>query len=226
MKEEFWLERWTSDRLGWHQEEYNAWLTKYWPRLDLNGSGAVFVPLCGKSLDMHWLRAQGHPVRGVEFVTAAIEDFFAEASLDYDYVEDFFGGVPCYSHGDADNPNYRIYRSDFFELSTPHLYRVVGTFDRGALVALPPGIREIYADHLQRIIPDHSEILLLTLEYDQQLVEGPPFCVTEEEVNALFAERCSVERLEEVETDRIPSHFPEHDISSATEGVYRIVKNE
>src|SRR3569623_953180 len=41
----------------------------------------IFIPLCGKSKDMLWLRAQGHAVIGVEVVARAVEAFFAENAL-------------------------------------------------------------------------------------------------------------------------------------------------
>ena len=225
MKEEFWQERWANNQLGWHQDQHNARLLKFWPQLELEAGGVAFVPLCGKSLDMHWLRAQGHRVYGVELAQTAVEAFWAEAGLQADYVEDF-GGIACYNLGDADSPDMRIYCGDFFELSAPHLYGTVGTFDRGALVALPPEMRAMYADHIQRIIPERSEILLLTLEYDQDKVSGPPHSVEAAEVEALYGERCAIECLHREETGFVPPHFREHGIDHAAEAVYRIRKEE
>lgn len=49
--------------------------------LDLAQGSRVFVPLCGKSLDMIWLAQQGHEVIGVELSPVAVEDFFRENGL-------------------------------------------------------------------------------------------------------------------------------------------------
>ena len=39
------------------------------------------MPLCGKSLDLLWLAAQGHRVLGVEISPLAVDAFFAEQDL-------------------------------------------------------------------------------------------------------------------------------------------------
>lgn len=41
----------------------------------------MFVPLCGKSRDMGWLRAQGFTVVGAELSRLAVEQFFGELGL-------------------------------------------------------------------------------------------------------------------------------------------------
>ncbi|HEX7235121.1 MAG TPA: thiopurine S-methyltransferase, partial [Nitrosospira sp.] len=66
MNADYWLERWKREETAFHQEEVNPYLRQYWRELHLAPDSAVFVPLCGKSSDMAWLREQGHPVRGVE----------------------------------------------------------------------------------------------------------------------------------------------------------------
>ena len=71
-------------------------------------------------------------------------------------------------------------------------------------MALGPGSRESYVDHMLRVLPEQAQILLGTLEYDQHLVSGPPFCVLPEEVNDLYESRCSVEPLESALTDKVP----------------------
>ena len=39
------------------------------------------MPLCGKSLDLLWLRDQGHLVIGVELSATAFEDFCLENGI-------------------------------------------------------------------------------------------------------------------------------------------------
>jgi len=46
-------------------------LCQYWQELNLAHDSVVFVPLCGKSRDMLWLREQGHQVLGVELSAIA-----------------------------------------------------------------------------------------------------------------------------------------------------------
>jgi thiopurine S-methyltransferase len=219
----FWLERWEHDQTGWHQATYNPSLQRHWPALELRAGGHAFVPLCGKSLDMHWLRGQGHPVYGVELSRRAIEAFFAEANLPCDHIAQF-GGVSSWSHGAPAAPEYRLYGGDFFELSVQHLRGVVGTWDRGALVALPPTQRAQYADHLQRIVGEGSVVLLVALEYDQALAAGPPFSVSASEVQALYGERCRVQRLDAFASIDLPPRFREAGVTEVVETVYRLDK--
>ncbi len=218
MKSEFWLERWRTGQIGWHQAEVNPLLVKHWPQLELPEDCPVFVPLCGKTLDMIWLRERGHPVYGVEIAEAAVRGFFDENSIRFEVAENR-EGLPRFS-----GRGYRIYCGDYLEISAPQIGATQGTYDRGALIALPPDKRPIYADHIQRVIPDGGETLLITLDYDQARVPGPPYSVPEEEVQALYGQRCRVTRLDYFETDLVPPHFQAAGLASVMEGIYRITK--
>ena len=52
MDPDFWHERWQKKETGFHQPAVNDLLQLYWPRLGLEAGSEVFVPLCGRSLDM------------------------------------------------------------------------------------------------------------------------------------------------------------------------------
>mgnify|MGYP000992455332 CR=1 FL=1 len=60
----FWLERWRNGQIGFHNSEVNGMLLRH--HAQLGAAARVLVPLCGKSLDMGWLAAQGHEVVGIE----------------------------------------------------------------------------------------------------------------------------------------------------------------
>ena len=53
---------------------------------------SVFVPLCGKTLDMVWLCQQGHTVVGCELSEIAALDFFKENSIPYETRESSMNG--------------------------------------------------------------------------------------------------------------------------------------
>ena len=188
MEARFWKERWEQDQLGWQQTEFNAELVREWPGLGVDASAAVFIPLCGKSLDMHWLRERGHPIVGCELSPVACRDFFTEAAIPVTPEPD--GARVLYKAGD-----YRLICGDFFNLTLGDLEGVGGVFDRAALIALPPEMRARYAEHMTRILPATVEILLLTLEYDQSVVSGPPHSVPTDEVEALFGRDFALRRL-------------------------------
>ncbi len=219
MKPRFWLERWQKNQIGFHQAEHNKLLLEFWPSLELEPGASVFVPLCGKSLDMRWLEQAGHYVFGVEIVQMAVETYFSEGgeSPETGVVDRFtrYRGDRC-----------TIYQGDFFDLTAPLLEGVSGLFDRGALVALPPDMRFRYVDHLLRIVPTGTRQLLLTFEYDQNLVAGPPHCVLPEEVEQLYGHRCEVELLDSIVTSLLPPHFAQQGVKQAVESVFLITKED
>jgi thiopurine S-methyltransferase len=217
MELKFWRDRWHSNQIGFHQAEFNPWLVKYWERLQLPDASGVFVPMCGKSWDMRWLVTQGHLVHGIELIELAIEAYFEESDEPYQR-------VVSDSRVSFQGSNTDIVCGDFFELIATDLADISAVFDRGALVALPANLRARYVDHMLRVIPDQTQILLVTLEYDQNLVAGPPFSVLPEEVTVHFEERCSIQPLESKATDILPPKFSAQGVARAVEAVYRIVK--
>lgn len=175
MKKEYWFDRWQREEIGFHQSTVNPYLREYWHKLALTRNSMVFVPLCGKSRDMLWLRAQGHDVLGVELSSLAARAFFTES-----------GHIPQYTvghtfeHLEADN--IHILCGDFFDLRGDDLAKITAVYDRAALIALPPEIRKQYVHHLLNILPPMAQILLITLDYPVSEMAGPPFAVTIDEV--------------------------------------------
>jgi thiopurine S-methyltransferase len=188
LKSEFWHERWEEGQLGFHQTQVNAQLAEYWERLELPPDVEVFVPLCGKSLDMVWLRERGHPVIGVEISPIGIRDFF-RALHATPRVESV--GVLERSKGEG----YTLYGGDLFDLSAEDLIGVRGCYDRGSLVALPEATRKRYAEHLIRILPEQISILLISLEYDESKMSAPPHSVSPDEIESLFGADFEIETL-------------------------------
>jgi thiopurine S-methyltransferase len=217
MQREFWLDRWRNQEIGFHQPEVNPWLKSWWPRLALPQGCGVFVPLCGKSLDMGWLADQGHRVLGVELAESAVRSFYEDAQRPYRVERQRH--LQLYA-GDG----VSIYCGDFMHLTALQVRGVAGVYDRAALIALPPKMRQHYADHLQRIVADGCRMLLLTLEYDQERVAGPPHSVPEDEVRALYGARCKVERLAAERTSALPPKFREGGVEEALEVAYLLTK--
>ncbi len=177
MQPDFWHERWQQNQIGFHQDEVHPMLRRFWPT---SGKGkSVFVPLCGKSLDMWWLRQKGHPVVGVELSPLAAQDFFAEA--DVTPARSAAGPLECWQASDI-----KLYCGDFFALQPQHVADCSMIYDRAALIALPPEMRRDYVAHLHRLFPQGARMLLVTLEYPQAEMDGPPFSVSEAEVRALY----------------------------------------
>lgn len=180
MEGDFWLERWREGQTFFHQQRVTPLLQKFWPALNLPAGSRVLVPLCGKSLDMLWLAQQGHRVLGIELSPLAVEQFFEENQLQATTHNSALG--QHYVSG-----NIEIVCGDIFNLDAATLAACVGVYDRAALVALPTDMRARYVQHVYSQLAGNYQGLLLTLEYDQDLMDGPPFAVHEAEVQSLFS---------------------------------------
>jgi len=192
MEHAFWHARWEEGRIGFHQDDTNSLLLQHWTALACGADQQVFVPLCGKSGDMLWLREQGHPVLGVELNEGACGAFFAEndavpeSSVSGAYQRYLCDGI-------------ELLCGDVFELDAERLAQVGGVYDRAALVALPPEMRKRYAQMLIELLPKGVAILLVSMEFEGD--QGPPFAVSEDEVRSLFESRFQVQRLTEAQDD-------------------------
>jgi len=213
VESEFWHGRWESQQIGFHQARVNPWLERHWQVLDAEPGARVFVPLCGKSLDMRYLESLGHQVVGVELSPIAVRSYFVEASVTFALEEG--GPLARYAGGRA-----TLYCGDYFALTSAELAGVSAVFDRAALIALPPEMRKRYVAHSFQILPRGTRILLVTLVYEQALVEGPPFCVTDSEVARLYAKAASIELVGEKEVRDLPPKFA--NIEGIVERAYRI----
>ena len=81
---------------------------------------------------------------------------------------------------------YELWCGDFFALPREAVAGVAGVYDRAALIALPPALQERYAATLKTLLPAPAPILLITLDYEQAQMSGPPFSVPPSQVHALF----------------------------------------
>jgi thiopurine S-methyltransferase len=181
--------------------------------LGLARDACVLVPLCGKSLDMVWLAGEGHRVIGVEISPIAVEAFFRENALCPERTERPGFGV---WRQDA----IELWQGDFFDLAPEDLAQVDAIYDRASLIAMPTDMREPYAAHLMRVVPSDTPILLVTLEYDQSEMAGPPFSVSESEVEALYRERYHVDRLHLHDALEKAPNFRRKGLTALTEKVY------
>ena len=210
---EHWHERWRRNDIGFHQDTVNPYLVRYWPRLRLDPAAPVFVPLCGKSRDMRWLRDQGHPVLGVEVSPIAVKDFFAEQGMQ----PMLFQAAPLEGwRGDG----ISILCGDFFALTPGHVAGVRGVYDRASLIALPVEDRRRYADHLITLVCPHAQVLLVTLDYPTGEMTGPPFAVSEQELRGLYEQHFDIRLLESMQVLDENPRFRDKGLTRLEESVY------
>jgi thiopurine S-methyltransferase len=217
MEPEFWRERWRTGQIGFHQPEVGHYLKLHWGDLALEASDRVFVPLCGKSLDMLWLRNRGHAVVGVELSDVALQAF-------------------CMENGIAARrrikPDFAVYEApklellcgDFFAVTPERLGNVAAVYDRAALISWTETLREPYARHMATLTPAGAETLLITLEYPQSQKAGPPFSIPPAEVQRLYAEHFSIQELARQDILANEPHMRARGVTELHEVCYRLTR--
>jgi thiopurine S-methyltransferase len=216
-----------SIRVPWHDSGWQGTVCRA-PRL--NGACAKLkgiagskqdeleAALAGKSLDMHWLAAQGHRILGVELSPLAVQQFFEEAGLQparhsSRHGEHFVAG------------NVEILLGDAFGLDAALLADVAAVYDRAALIALPADLRRRYLDTVYAALPVGCDGLLITLEYPQAEKAGPPFSVEAAEVADLFAAPWQALPLERRDILDQEPRFRAEGVSALATAVYRLRKS-
>jgi thiopurine S-methyltransferase len=176
----FWLNKWQNNEIGFHLETVHPLLERFWPSLNAPKNARVFVPLCGKTLDMDWLLQQGHQVFGVELSSQAIEAFFKNNQLVAETKK-------CHAFTLYQAADLSIYNGGFFQLSTLHLGRIDYIYDRAALIAMPNEKRQAYVKQLKHLSHANTQILLISLEHESTQFVGPPFSLSKTDIKALFS---------------------------------------
>lgn len=202
MEAAFWHGKWQRADIGFHIADTNPLLKQYCERLQLQPGSRVFLPLCGKTLDIHWLLAQSYRVVGIDLSELAIRALFQELGVEPEVRQ--LGPLLHFSA-----PAMDFYAGDLFSLSDEQLGMIDAVYDRAALVALPPEMRSRYAAHLLDLAAAVPQ-LLIAYEYQQELVAGPPFAVLADEVARHYAGHYRIELLARVEVaggikDRAPA---------------------
>ena len=186
---EDWLGRWDQGRIGWHEAAGNEGLKSFWP--DIAKPGSVLVPLCGKTPDLLWLAQRGHDVVGVEVSEIAVEGFFDDHGLEY--VRESSGSLSRYT---AKNHSLTLFCGDYFDF---HAEQFDALYDRGALVALSADLRPRYVEHTRQLLKPDAMRLVVTLEYDQRIVNGPPFSVAADELTTYWDDLDRVSEKDDIE---------------------------
>ena len=174
MSKNFWHQQWESNRIGFHKVNANPLLVSYFNHLAIREASYIFLPLCGKTLDISWLLSNGYRVVGAELSELAIKQLFSELDLEPEIID--VGDIRHYTAKDID-----IFVGDIFSVTRSMVGSIDAVFDRGGLVALPEDIRLRYTKHVANIT-DNASQLLIVYEYSQKIMDGPPFSISSEEI--------------------------------------------
>ncbi|MCW8344487.1 thiopurine S-methyltransferase [Vibrio sp. ZSDZ65] len=183
---ELWHDKWAANKIGFHLDDVNPLLIEHWNKLTPTREQSVFVPLCGKSEDLVWLAARHDNVQGVELSQIAVRSFFAEHFYT-PLVTTLNSQFELYQFDELS-----IYTGDYFSAPVESVDLI---YDRAALIAIPHDLRAMYVEKLKQVLKPGGKILLVTLDYIQDQLAGPPYSVPEAEVAAYFDEGYRITRL-------------------------------
>jgi thiopurine S-methyltransferase len=214
---DFWLDRWRTAQIGFHQAAVDRHLKAYWPLLQLPADSPVFVPLCGKSLDLLWLRGLGHSVTGVELSPIALESFLMEHGIaarrrvlsDFDVFE-------------ADG--LKLCCGDYFKLTPALLGPVSAVYDRAALISWTPAARAAYVRHLSSLSSAGTQMLLIAFEYPPEQMKGPPFPLDRSAIERLYERDYAIEELGRHEILELEPRLRARGLSELSEVCYRMTR--
>lgn len=193
MNPEFWHEKWQQNDIGFHLNQANPQLIKHFNALHLKPGDSIFLPLCGKTLDIAWLLNQGLKVAGIELNEMAVKQLFAELQLTPNIKDD--GKLTKYSA-----KNISIFVGDFFALSQQQLGHIDAVYDRAALVALPKTIRPQYSQHLLAT-SQNAKQLLVVFNYEQNALQGPPFAIADEEIAEHYRQNHTLQKIDSTKVE-------------------------
>jgi len=194
MDHNFWHDRWEKNEIPFHESEVNSLLVNNFNKLPIKENNRIFIPLCGKTLDIGWLLSKGQSVAGAELSEFAVTELFKQLDVAPTIKET--GSLKHYSA-----PNIDIYVGNIFDLTQEILGHVDAIYDRGAYVALPKTIRINYSQHLMHITKNASQ-LLIAYEYNQSLMKGPPFSIPLNELENNYQETYEISNLVCQDVDR------------------------
>ena len=211
-----WESRWQEGRIGFHLPEVNSYLLRYSDKLLTQNPESVFVPLCGKTLDLPWLAGRTKKVVGIELVHKAVKDFFKENKLTHSIQQS--GKLNLFN-----SDTIVLFQGDFFDLNKEQTASFDAIYDRASIVAFDQPERARYVNHLMSFLEPGGRILLITLEYDQNQMTGPPFSVPADEIERLYAPYGVLELLET--SDILDERFRKKGLDGMLERVFQFIKH-
>ncbi len=218
MDSDFWHSKWEKNEIGFHLNDVHPLLQKYFDKT-FSDSSIVFVPLCGKTLDMRYLFSQHKSVIGCELSEIAANEFFSQEQISNELRIVKEDNHHIYEV-DGVTSSIKILVGDYFDLAEKSFKQCGSIYDRAALIALPKELRLSYVKHLRELLPQ-AKMLLITLDYDQNQMSGPPFSVEQSEVEKLFS-FANIELLKRADIIEDEPHFKSRGVDCFYQTAYFI----
>ncbi|XP_048762685.2 probable thiopurine S-methyltransferase [Ostrea edulis] len=196
MKPEDWSYRWGKSHTQFHMPKIHPMLSKHYDTLTGQRKNLrIFLPLCGKAVDMKMLSDEGHDVVGLECAEKGCMEFFQEQNIPYTTTDltECSGKV----FKATDNRKLTIYCCDFFKISSKILGQFDCVWDRGSFVAIPVTLRKQYSNVITPMMHSDTIYLMDTFLLDHIVFAGPPFNCTEDHLNKTFGAQMDIKKIDE-----------------------------
>ncbi|GAA6168002.1 thiopurine S-methyltransferase [Sessilibacter corallicola] len=187
MEFSFWNNKWENMDIGFHEPQANYFLQSHLADFNLPEHARIFLPLCGKTRDIAWLLRAGFRVVGIELIEKAVQQLFEELG-----VTPTITSMDNLTQYQADN--IEIYVGDLFNLIPEILGPIDLVYDRAAIVALPQDTRTQYTQLIPHLALGAPQ-LVVTFEYNQAHLQGPPFAVDNQELTRCYETTYSIKKL-------------------------------
>jgi thiopurine S-methyltransferase len=192
MQHDFWHQCWENNTIGFNQDDVHPFLIKHFAQFYTKELHTIFVPFCGKTIDMLWLQQFG-TIDGAELSQIACHDFYRDHNLSYQ-TQTFNEQLTVFN-----SKNITLWQGDIFNLTPQIINKTFDCiYDRAALIALPKLMRQQYVNHLKLWLTEGTQLFLVSLEYPATEMSGPPFSVPDSEVKQLFAD-CDINLIDEID---------------------------
>ncbi|KAK3735884.1 hypothetical protein RRG08_041071 [Elysia crispata] len=201
----YWTKRWENNQIAFHKTEVHRMLIKHQKMLSSNGKPKnVFVPLCGKTLDLKWLADQGIKTVGLDIALIALQQVFTESGLEWKETNVPLLGADGKLLSSKDG-ELKLYCGDMMKFSED----IAGTFDavwdRGCIVALERENLKRYVQIIKNILKPGGRILVELLQFDVAIMDDitsptkppPPYPTYEEDLKSLYEPECYVEFVDQ-----------------------------
>ena len=129
---------------------------------------------------------------GIASGKSIVAGFFEEHNLQFERTP--AGPLDRYT---ATQHTLTLYCGDYFDFQTRPFDAL---YDRGALVAFSEDERPRYVEHTNGLLKPDAIRLVITLEYDQRVVNGPPYAVPADKLVAYWDDLIRVGEKDDIDT--------------------------
>lgn len=183
----------------------------------------ILLPLVHKSVDLIWLWQRGHEVVGVEDIDRTMTTFAKTSGLELS--SDMNNNSETIRNFITAENTLRALQTNFTTANNPfHDHSFHSVWDRSGFASIPPQFRRFYAETMKRLLDWHSfRYLLLVYEYDDSVVKGPPYSVTEDQISDLFADCARISKIQERTMNLSSRTFPPNKFAESGTQVRELV---